>query len=78
MGEDFCGADLCLKLRKKGKLIVWTPYAVVTRQNTEKRAERNKTEKKCFRERWAGEIAAGDPYYNRNFDASRDDFSLPR
>lgn len=77
MGEDFCGADLCLKLRQKGKLIVWTPYAAVIRQGSEERSPQDKAAEKAFRLRWAGEIAEGDPYYNRNFDLSRDDFSLP-
>lgn len=77
VGENYCGADLCLKLRKKGKLIVWTPYAAVTRQYAQRRGEKDGTEKTLFQKRWAAEIAAGDPYYNRNFDAARDDFALP-
>ena len=73
--------DLCMKVRKAGYLVVWTPYAELyhygkkSRGNpdTPEKREENKRETVWFKEKWADEIAAGDPYYNPNF--SLDDAS---
>lgn len=76
--------DLCLKLRKLGKLNVFTPFAELFHHESVSRglddngekAERYNRESAAFREKWAEELAAGDPYYNRNFSLDRSDFSL--
>ncbi|MBQ4536168.1 MAG: glycosyltransferase family 2 protein [Lachnospiraceae bacterium] len=76
--------DLCLKLRKKNFLNVFTPFAELYHyesisrgldDNGEK-AERYNRESERFREIWKEELEAGDPYYNRNFSLDRSDFSL--
>ncbi len=76
--------DLCLKLRKKNLLNVFTPFAELYHyesisrgldDNGEK-AERYNRESERFREIWKEELEAGDPYYNRNFSLDRSDFSL--
>lgn len=76
--------DFCLKLRKKGYLNVFTPFAElyhfesVSRgldDNGEK-AERYNQESAVFREKWKAELEAGDPYYNPNFSLDRSDFSV--
>ena len=74
--------DLCMRIRRAGYLIAWTPYAELyyyespIKDTPEKRKDLE-GETRCFRERWAKELAAGDPYYNPNFSLSRADF-LPR
>ncbi len=76
--------DFCLKLREKGLLNVFTPFAElyhyesVSRglDDNGERAERYNRESAKFREVWASQLAAGDPYYNPNFSLDRSDFSL--
>jgi len=76
--------DFCLKLRKKGLLNVFTPFAElfhyesVSRglDDTGERAERYNRESARFREKWKAALEAGDPYYNPNFSLDRSDYSL--
>lgn len=73
--------DLCMRLRKTGFLIVWTPYAELyeyaTRGKTNTELLENVSQAaSLFKKRWAKELAAGDPYYNPNFRLDRTDFSL--
>ena len=76
--------DLCLKLRGKGLLNVFTPFAELFHHESVSRglddngekAERYNRESEKFREKWKDELAAGDPYYNVNFSLDRSDFSL--
>lgn len=76
--------DFCLKLREKGLLNVFTPFAVgyhyesVSRGKDAKGDKAMRYEKECsyFREKWAQQLAAGDPYYNPNFTLDRSDYSL--
>lgn len=76
--------DFCLKLRAKGLLNVFTPFAELFHyesisrgldDNGEK-AERYNRESEKFREKWKKELEAGDPYYNPNFSLDRSDYSL--
>lgn len=76
--------DFCLKLREKGCLNVFTPFAELYHfesisrgldDNGEK-AQRYNKESEQFREKWKDVLAAGDPYYNANFSLDRSDFAL--
>lgn len=76
--------DFCLKLRQKGYLNVFTPFAELYHyesisrgldDNGEK-AERYNRESEMFRNKWKAELEAGDPYYNPNFSLDRSDFSV--
>ncbi len=76
--------DFCLKLREKGMLNVFTPFAELFHHESVSRglddngekAERYNRESAKFREKWETALAAGDPYYNVNFSLDRSDFSL--
>ncbi|MDR2546534.1 MAG: glycosyltransferase family 2 protein [Lachnospiraceae bacterium] len=76
--------DLCLKLRAKGYLNVFTPFAELYHYESRSRgldldgenARRYEAESVRFRSKWAEELAAGDPYYNPNFSLDKSDFSL--
>lgn len=76
--------DFCLKLRKRGLLNVFTPFAELYHYESISRglddqgekAERYNRESAFFRERYKEELAKGDPYYNANFSLDRSDFSL--
>jgi GT2 family glycosyltransferase len=76
--------DFCLKLREKGYLNVFTPFAELYHfesisrgldDNGEKARRYNK-ESERFRKKWKDVLKAGDPYYNANFSLDRSDFAL--
>ena len=77
--EDFAvglnDVDLCMRIRKEGYLIVWTPYAELYHYESKSRRKldisaegmaRSQREVDLFRMRWSNVIVAGDPYYNPN------------
>ena len=76
--------DFCLKLRAKGYLNVFTPFAECFHYESISRglddqgekAERYNRESEQFRSKWKKVLEAGDPYYNPNFSLDRSDFSL--
>ncbi len=80
----FNDVDLCMKIRKKGYLVVFTPYAELyhyeskSRGNdsTPEKLERFRGEIDRFKEKWQKQLDDGDPYYNPNLTLTRDDFSL--
>ena len=76
--------DFCLRLREKGYLNVFTPFAEMYHFESASRgldlagknAERYNLESEQFRTRWKTVLEKGDPYYNPNFSLDRSDFSL--
>ena len=76
--------DFCLKLREKGYLNVFTPFAELYHYESISRglddqgekAKRYNEESERFRNKWKAQLEAGDPYYNPNFSLDRSDFSL--
>ena len=58
----FNDIDLCMKVRKYGVKIVFTPYF--------------SREVNCFRRKWERELLKGDPYYNPNLTLNNTDCSL--
>jgi GT2 family glycosyltransferase len=72
---EFCDSyndiDLCLKIRKAGYLIVWTPYAEAFHLESKSRGYNTSSGKKhrlawemdLFKTKWGDELAKGDPYY---------------
>lgn len=71
MDEAFAAAfydvDLCLRLRQKGFLNIYTPFAEVRRPDDPPPDEAWTRDRDAFRQRWADVLASGDPYYNPNF-----------
>ena len=76
--------DFCLKLREKGLLNVFTPFAELYHYESVSRglddsgekADRYNRESAHFREKWKTVLEKGDPYYNPNFSLDRSDFAL--
>lgn len=76
--------DFCLRLRERGLLNVFTPFAELYHYESVSRglddegekAERYNRESEKFREKWKEALEAGDPYYNPNFSLDRSDYSL--
>jgi glycosyltransferase involved in cell wall biosynthesis len=72
----FYDVDLCLKLRRSGYLIVYTPFARLYQRDHEAcELPADSPEGALMRERWA-EMLQRDPYYNPNLSRARADFSL--
>lgn len=77
--------DFCLRLREKGYLNVFTPFAELYHFESasrgidvadEAKAKRYEEESALFRERWKELLEKGDPYYNPNFSLDHSDYSL--
>jgi GT2 family glycosyltransferase len=65
--------DLCLKIRRAGYLIVYTPFASLYWHGAPGKMDTAGQE--IMEQRWAG-VLHGDPYYNPNLSRERADFSL--
>ena len=88
LGEDFAislnDVDFCIRLRQKGLLNVFTPFAELYHYESASRgsdlsgtnADRYNKESEYFRNKWKEVLEAGDPYYNPNFSLDRSDFAL--
>jgi len=82
--NSYNDVDLCLRIRKAGYLIVWTPYAEAYHFESKTRGYNITSEKKrklaseiaLFKSKWKNEIAAGDPYYNRNFSLENANYRI--
>ena len=69
--------DLCLRIRKQGYRIVYTPFAVLYHFESASRGRLRPTkEEEIFNQRWAETIRRGDPYYNPSLTLTREDWSL--
>jgi GT2 family glycosyltransferase len=72
----FNDVDLCLKMRRAGYLIVYTPFAkLYHHESGTRRRTVEPLETEVMQERWP-EVLAFDPYYNPNLSRDRADFSL--
>ncbi|MEE9613592.1 MAG: glycosyltransferase family 2 protein, partial [Thermodesulfobacteriota bacterium] len=76
--------DLCLKIREKGYLVVFTPHAELYHYEHKTRGQYDTPEKlkiyerelEHFRNKWGYVLKNGDPYYNPNLTLEREDFSV--
>lgn len=80
----FNDIDLCLKVRREGKLVVYTPYAELYHyesksrgmDDTEAKQKQYQKEARYFQRKWHRELEEGDPYYNPSLTLEKHDFSL--
>lgn len=80
----FNDVDFCLKIREKGYLIVYTPYAELYHHESLTRGYEDNQDKQArflkeveyVRGKWRHVIDKGDPYYNPNLTLEREDFSI--
>lgn len=80
----FNDVDLCLKVRKNHKLIVYDPYVRLYHMESKTRgAEDNKEKVRRFQEeieymrcQWIDILKKGDPYYNKNLSLTKWNYSL--
>jgi GT2 family glycosyltransferase len=79
----FNDVDLCLKIRKAGYSIVWTPYAELYHHESASRGsdetpeniERATQEKEHMKQRW-GDILLQDPNYSPNLTLDYENYSI--
>ncbi len=79
----FNDIDFCMRIRKAGYLIAFTPFAELYHYEsisrgddaTPEKRERFVSEVNRFQARWKKELEDGDPYYNPNLTLDREDFS---
>lgn len=72
----FSDIDLCLRMRRAGYLIVYTPYAkLYHHESSSRQLSVEPRETQTMRERWA-DVLENDPYYNPNLSRRQADFSL--
>lgn len=72
----FSDVDLCLKMRRAGYLVVYTPFAkLYHHESASRRRSVEALETEVMRERWP-DLLERDPYYNPNLSRERADFSL--
>lgn len=80
----FNDVDLCLKVRRSGKLIVYDPYVQLYHMESKSRGAEDSTEKvRRFQEeieymrcQWIDILKKGDPYYNKNLSLTKWNYSL--
>ena len=82
----FNDIDFCMKVRQKGYLVVYNPYAELYHYESKSRGLKDTPEKlvrfhkeiRTFEMRWPEIMKNGDPYYNPNLSLETQDFSLKR
>jgi GT2 family glycosyltransferase len=69
--------DLCLKIRQRGYLVVYTPYALLYHYEGSSRGRLHPPpDEKVFEKRWSDFLDRGDPYYNPNLTDKHDDWRI--
>jgi glycosyltransferase involved in cell wall biosynthesis len=69
--------DFCLRVRKEGYLVVYTPYAKLYHYEGASRGIRQPSDDaKIFVKRWKEVLMRRDPYYNVNLTLLKEDFGL--
>ena len=82
----FNDVDLCLRIRREGYLVAFTPYAEAYHHESLTRGAEDTPEKQArflreiavFKERWGEALEKGDPYYHPRLTLLREDFSPKR
>jgi GT2 family glycosyltransferase len=68
--------DLCLRLRARGLRVIYTPQAVlVHHESISRQSHYDMIDRMLLLDLWETVIEQGDPYYNRNLDLERGDYS---
>lgn len=76
--------DFCLRIRKAGYLVVWTPFAELEHfesksrgiDGTAKKQQRRAAEVALLNSRWHDYLDKCDPYYNPNFLPGSNNFAI--
>lgn len=72
----FNDIDFCLRLRARGYLVVWTPFATLLHfESATRKALHPPEDEALMKARWAT-VLADDPYYNPNLTLDHEDYRL--
>lgn len=82
----FNDVDLCLRIGRHGKRVIYNPYAMMYHYESKSRGAEDTPEKvarfhqeiETFAGKWQDLLDRGDPYYNPNLTLQEPDFSLRR
>jgi GT2 family glycosyltransferase len=74
LSRGFADVDLCLKMRRAGYLVVYTPLAKLY-WDASSGDDTDTSSEAIIRQRWP-DVLERDPYYNPNLSRERADFSL--
>ena len=73
----FNDIDLCLRMRRRGYLIVYTPLALLYHHESASRGNLHPpADERMMADRWRKMLRSGDPYYNPNLTLDGEDWSL--
>lgn len=80
----FNDIDFCLRVRERGYLVVYNPYAELYHfesksrglEDTPEKVSRFNSEIETFEKKWGDFLEKGDPYYSPNLTLDSQDFSL--
>ncbi len=80
----FNDVDLCMRIRRQGYWIVWTPFAALTHYESRTRGQEDTIEKQCrfrdevqrFIDTWHEELQDGDPFYSPHLSLMFREFRL--
>ena len=72
--ESLADIDLCLKMRRAGHLVIYTPFAKLYWHEPHY-DKIDPPGEAIMQERWSG-VLQRDPYYNPNLSRAEADFSL--
>ncbi len=76
MPVGFNDVDFCMRVRRAGYRVVWTPYAVLYHHESASRGRSvDPRDVEFMKTRW-GDALLSDPYYNPNLTLLAEDYSL--
>jgi len=76
LAESFNDVDYCLRLRKKGYLVVYTPFSILYHHESASRSKVvNDRENTYMLDKWGPGISR-DPYYSPSLTRTAEDFSF--
>jgi len=76
-GTHYQDLDLCLRVRKKGLRVLFTPLSRLRHYESASRGGfYDYLDRDLILDVWGEIIAQGDPYYNINFDRNHFDYTI--
>jgi GT2 family glycosyltransferase len=69
--------DLCVRLTQTGRMIIYTPRAVlIHHESVTRKTYYDLVDRTLFLDQWQSYVDAGDPFYNPNFDRDSHNYAV--